>query len=78
MVNVDMVPEQPFASGVMLIVAVIGVPVVLVAVNAGIEDGPDPLAASPIAVLLFVQMKVVPETGPVSAVSEAKAPLQYA
>jgi len=61
----------------MVIVAVIGADEVLVAVNARTEVGPDPLAASPIAVLLFVQVKVVPETGPVRVVSGAEKPSQY-
>ena len=51
-------PEQPLAFGVTVIVAVIGVEPALVAVKAGIF--PFPLAASPIAVLLFVQLYVVP------------------
>jgi hypothetical protein len=48
--------------GVTVIVAVIGDVVAFVAVNEGIL--PEPLAARPIAVLLFVQVNVVPLTGP--------------
>jgi hypothetical protein len=59
----------------MVIVAVIGAVVVFVAVNAGML--PDPLAARPMAVLLFVQVKVVPLTGPDNVVDAALPPLQY-
>jgi hypothetical protein len=65
---------QPFAEGVMVIVAVIGAVPVFVAVNEGIF--PDPLAASPMAVLLFVQVKVVPATGLVKVFNGTFAPLQ--
>jgi hypothetical protein len=68
------VPGQPLAEGVMVIVAVIGADVAFVAVNVGMF--PDPLAASPIAVLLFVQVKVVPLTGPDKEVVVTLAPLQ--
>lgn len=54
MVKVTGVPAQPAADGVTVIVAVIGAAVVLVAVNAAIL--PVPLAARPMAVLLFVQL----------------------
>ena len=57
-----------------MIVALIGELVVLVAVNDGIL--PEPLAASPMAVLLFVHVKVVPETGPDKDVEGAVALLQ--
>ena len=76
-VYVASVPEQPLAEGVMVIIAVIGALVVLIAANAGTDDGPDPLSPRPIAVLLFVQVNVDPETGPVRAVTEAEDPLQY-
>jgi hypothetical protein len=56
-------------------VAVIGAVVPLAVVNAGTL--PDPLAASPIAVLLFVQVKAVPLTGPDKVVSGALTPEQY-
>jgi len=61
-VNVVGVPAHPFAVGVTVIVAVIGKVVALVAVNAGIF--PEPLAESPILVLLLVHVNVVPPTGP--------------
>jgi hypothetical protein len=55
-------------------VAVIGAVPGFVAVNEG--TFPDPLAARPMAVLLFVQVNVVPATGPVKLVNGAVAPLQ--
>ena len=69
-----MVPLHPFAAGVIVIVAVIGDVVALVAVNEGILF--EPLAARPIAVLLLVQVKVVPLTGPDRLVIGARAPAQ--
>lgn len=59
------VPAQPFAVGVTVIVAVTAALVLLVAVNAAIL--PEPLAARPIEVVLFVQLNVVPVTEPVRA-----------
>lgn len=50
--------------GVTVIVPVIGPPVVLVAVKFRL---PVPLAASPMAVLLLVQLYTVPATGPLKA-----------
>jgi len=74
-VNVVAVPVQPLAVvGVTVIVAVIGAAVVLVAVKLGIL--PWPLAASPIAVLLFVQLNIVPATVPVKLIAAVAAPLQ--
>ena len=61
----------------MVIVAVIGPEVTFVAVNTGTVFGPVPLAARPIAVLLLVQEKVVPATGPDRLVAGTEAPLQY-
>ena len=58
-----------------MIVAVAGVEVAFVAVKEGIS--PDPLAARPIAGLLFVQLKVVPGTEPVIGVMGATKLLQY-
>ena len=58
----------------MLIVAVIGDVVALVAVNEGILF--EPLAARPIAVLLLVQVNVVPLTGPDKFVNGASVPAQ--
>ena len=68
------VPVQLFADGVTVMVAVMGVVPVLVAVKAG--TFPFPLAANPIAVLLFVHAKVVPVTGLVNTVAGIEAPLQ--
>ena len=65
---------QPFASGVTVIVDVIGKLVAFVAVNEGIL--PEPLAASPIAVLLFAQVNDVPLTGPDKFITGAIAPAQ--
>ena len=74
MVKVIGVPVHPFADGVTVIVAVIGDVVALVAVNEGMS--PDPLAARPMAVLLFVQVNDVPVTGPDKFVIGATTPVQ--
>jgi hypothetical protein len=55
-------------------VAVIGEVVALVAVNDGILF--EPLAARPIAVLLLVQVNVVPLTGPIDLLPEQGTPAQ--
>ena len=68
------VPLHPFAVGMTVIVAVIGAAVPFVAVNEGTL--PKPLAASPFAVLLFVQVNVVPLTGPEKVVIGANTPAQ--
>jgi len=73
-VNVDAAPVHPFAVGVTEIVDVIGEVVAFVAMNDGIF--PEPLAARPIAVLLFVQANVVPLTGPDKFVTGAVTPAQ--
>ena len=73
-VNVAGVPAHPFAVGVTVTVAVIGEVVAFVAVNEGTL--PDPLAARPIAVLLFVHVKAVPPTGPDRLVPSATTPAQ--
>ena len=65
---------HPFAVGVTVIVAVIGEVVAFVAMNEGIF--PDPFAARPIAVLLFVQINVDPLTGPEKFVIGVVAALQ--
>ena len=57
-----------------MIVAVIGDVVALVVVNEGILF--EPLAARPIAVLLFVHMNVVPLTGPDKFVNGVSVPAQ--
>ena len=73
-VKVVGVPVHPFAVGVTVIVAVMGAVVAFEAVNEG--TFPEPFAASPIAVLLFVQVNVVPVTGPDKVVSGASTPAQ--
>ena len=73
-VNVFGVPVQPFVVGVTVIVETIGEVVAFVAVKEGIL--PEPLAARPIAVLLFVHVNVVPLTGPDKLVIDAIAPAQ--
>ena len=65
---------HPFAIGVTAIVDVTGEVVALVAVNEGIL--PEPLAARPIAVLLFAHVNVVPLTGPDKFVIDVVAPAQ--
>ena len=65
---------HPFADGVTVMVAVMGDVVALVATNEGIS--PDPLAARPMSMLLFVQVNVVPLTGPDKFVIGAIAPVQ--
>ena len=74
MVYVDVVPMQPLAVGVIVIVAVIGAVVAFVAVNDGTLI--EPLAASPMAMLLFVHVNVVPAMGPAKVVRGAIALLQ--
>ena len=74
MVKVIGVPVHPFADGVTVMVAVMGEVVALVAVNEGIL--PEPVAARPIAALLFVQVNVVPLTGPDKFVTGAITPAQ--
>jgi len=73
-VNVCGVPGQPLAVGVTVMVAVTGAAVALVAVNDAML--PEPLAARPMAVLLFVQVNVVPLTGPDKFVTSAVTPAQ--
>jgi len=68
------VPVHPFAVGVTVIVALIGKIVAFVVVNEGTL--PEPLAARPMAVLLFVQVNVVPLTGPDKFVTNAVTPAQ--
>ena len=75
MVKVVGVPVHPFAVGVTVIVAVIGDVAAFLAVSEGTL--PEPFAARPIAVLLFVQVNVVPVTGPDKFVIGATAPAQY-
>ena len=70
------VPAHPFAVGVMVTVDVIAELVELVAVKDGMLF-PEPLSANPMAVLLFVQVNVVPDTGPVIVVAGTTLPGQY-
>jgi hypothetical protein len=74
MVKVVGVPVHPFAVGVTVIVEVIGEFVAFVVPNEGTL--PEPLAARPIAVLLFVQVNAVPLTGPDRLVASAITPAQ--
>ena len=73
-----MVPTQLNAVGVMVIVAVSGVVPALVAVNDGMIPGmvPVPPDPRPMEVLLLLQVKVVTDTGPVTAVEGATTPVQ--
>lgn len=66
-------PGQPLAVGVTVMVAVTGALVMLTAVNAGIC--PLPLAAKPIELLLFVQVKLVPLTAPAKFIASVVAAL---
>ena len=68
MVNDTGVPTQPAGDvGVTVMVAVVGFTKSFAVVNDGIF--PSPLAARPIAVLLFVQLKVVPATAPLNGIA---------
>ena len=67
------VPAQPFAKGVTVMVATIGVELAFVAVKAGIV--PTPVAASPIEGCELVQLKVVPPTNPVKIAGLVNDPL---
>ena len=62
MVNDTGVPGQPLAVGVTVIVAVTEVDPVFVATKG--EIFPVPFAGRPMEVLLFVQLNMVPPTGP--------------
>jgi len=64
---------EKLVEGVTVIVAVTGTFVGLVAMNDGIL--PVPLAPSPIDVLLFVQLNIVPATGPVKITGAVGSPL---
>ena len=67
-------PQAPGAVGVTVIVPLIGAAVALVATKPAIF--PVPLAASPIAGLLFVQLNVVPATALVKFTGAVVDPLQ--
>ena len=62
-VKVTGVPEQPFLTGVTVMVPVM---VAFVLLAGAVQPGmfPVPAAPSPIAVLLFAQLKVVPARFP--------------
>ena len=74
--NVTGVPLQPLAVGVTVIVAVIGEFPVFVAVNGLMSPVPD--AGNPIAVLLFVQLKLVPGIVPLKVMAVLEAPVHIA
>lgn len=61
----------PPYTGVTVMVDVTGAPVVFEALNEGIF--PVPLAAKPMDVLLFVQLKLVPGTLPLKLIAEVAA-----
>jgi len=63
------------ADGIIVIVPLIGVLPELVVVKDGTL--PEPLAPKPMDVLLLVQLKVDPDTGPVIVVDVAVTPVQY-
>jgi hypothetical protein len=72
---VQVIPEIVLL-GVMVMVATMGAPVELVAINDGILPVPD--AGSPIEGVLFVQLKMVPTTKPDSKTGLEGNPLQTA
>jgi hypothetical protein len=74
MVKVFAVPLQPFIVGVTVTIAVIGEELLLNAVNEGIL--PVPLAASPMEVVLFVQVYTVFATPPLNVTAADAVPLQ--
>lgn len=71
-VPVQVVPLLVYV-GVTVIVAVTGAAVLLIAVKLAIL--PEPLAASPMDVLLFVQLYTVPATFPVKITAAVGCPL---
>jgi hypothetical protein len=73
MVKLCGVPVQPFAEGVTVIVATAGVLPLFIPLKAGIS--PVPEAASPMLVLLLVQLKVVPLTAPEKLTAVVLLPL---
>ena len=72
-VNVVDVPGQPLAEVLIVMVAVIGALVLLIAEND--QMLPVPEAARPIDGVLFVQLNVVPATPPLNATTFVVAPL---
>lgn len=75
-VNISAGPVQPLADAVTLIVAIRGVVPLFTAAKDCMS--PVPLAERPIDVLLFVQLKVLPATGPLRLSNVVAAPLQTA
>jgi hypothetical protein len=73
MVKVMGAPGQPLALGVTVMVAVTGALVVLVALKLAML--PFPLAARPMDGVLFVQLYVVPATGPLKLTAVVGLPL---
>ena len=74
MVKVISGPVQPLFVGVTLMVAVMGAVVLLVAVKPGIL--PEPLAASPMEGVLFIQSYTVAGWEPEKVTVGVEAPLQ--
>ena len=74
-VNVIGVPLQPFLAGVTVIVATSGAEVVFVVAKAPIL--PVPLAANPIAGVLFVHVYVVLVKDPENEMAEVFVPLHF-
>ena len=72
-VKLTAVPPQPVDDGVTVMVAVIGAVVLLVAVKLAMLPVPD--AASPMAVLLLVQLYVEPGGNPLNTTADVDAPL---
>jgi len=68
------IPLQPFADGVIATVAAIGKLNEFAVVKTG--TSPEPFAARPIFMLLFVHVNVVPLTGPDKFVTGALTPVQ--
>jgi len=66
-------PVQPPILGVTVMVPLIGAAVALVAMKPAIL--PEPLAAKPIAVLVFVQLYTVPATVPLKLTAAVSAPV---
>ena len=66
------VPTQPLIDGVTVMEAEMGAAPALTAVKLG--TFPLPLAAKPIAVLVFVHVKVAPAGVPTKLVAETRAP----
>lgn len=73
MVKLRALPTQPDADGVTVMVAVNGALVALLATKLAMFPVPD--AASPIAVLLLLQLYTVPATAPVKFTAAVFDPL---